>query len=547
MAEEKLYVVIGAKTEGFLKGVDQMEKKLSKSTKNIQKFAKKAGMAMTAMGAAVVGSMVAMSKSWADAGTQIKDMSIRLGVGTEEISKLGYAAEQSGISFETFAMASQRMIRRVAEAAAGTGEAKDALIELGLTAKDLNNLTLEEKFNAITEAFGGVGNEADKVRLAMKLFDSEGVSLIQMMDGGVEGLKAFGDEASELGKVFSEEDAQAAKEFNDAITKLQGSLAGFVAVIAKSVVPALKTVVGGLTDAIKVVTNITGKFPGLNTVLGTITLAFGALMLALGPLLIVLPGLITMFAALGISVGAAAAAVWAFMAPILLVVAAIALIGIAIWQIIENWDSFKKMGELIWNGIADYFTGIWNTIVKIFKDNWEMILLVIFPAGGIIALFAKHWGPITAFFQKIWDKVRDSTIGAFARIKDAILSPIRIAVKAILEVVNFLIRSLNKLNISVPSWVPKIGGKELGFNIAEIDMPSFKKGGRVPGGRNDEMIARLHGGETVVPAGESAGSTLNLNVAELVVREEADIKRIARELYNMTIQKKRLAGVANAV
>ena len=62
------------------------------------------------------------------------------------------------------------------------------------------------------------------------------------------------------------------------------------------------------------------------------------------------------------------------------------------------------------------------------------------------------------------------------------------------------------------------------------DLPSYDIGGIVPG--SGPQLAMVHGGETIIPAG-SGGNTIT--VSQLVVREEADINRIARELYRLQV------------
>lgn len=48
-------------------------------------------------------------------------------------------------------------------------------------------------------------------------------------------------------------------------------------------------------------------------------------------------------------------------------------------------------------------------------------------------------------------------------------------------VVNFIIRALNKLSFTVPEWVPAIGGKQFGFDLAEVPLPTFANGGFTSG------------------------------------------------------------------
>ena len=105
----------------------------------------------------------------------------KLGLTTEALQLLRYQGEQSGVSINTMDMALQRMTRRVAEAAQGTGEAKGAIKELGLSAAELAAMSPDQQFKAIAEAMKGVAAQGDKVRLAMKLFDSEGVALVNTL------------------------------------------------------------------------------------------------------------------------------------------------------------------------------------------------------------------------------------------------------------------------------------------------------------------------------------------------------------------------------
>src|SRR5690606_8170276 len=63
---------------------------------------------------------------------QMLKLTQRIGGTTESLSELQYVASQANIEFNTLTMGLQRMTRRVAEAARGTGEARGALRELGL-------------------------------------------------------------------------------------------------------------------------------------------------------------------------------------------------------------------------------------------------------------------------------------------------------------------------------------------------------------------------------------------------------------------------------
>jgi uncharacterized protein Yka (UPF0111/DUF47 family) len=189
-------------------------------------------------------------------------MSIRLGESVEALSALEFAAGQSGISATTLELALQRMTRRVSEAAQGTGEAKKALEELNISAVKLNKIPLSKQLLVVAEAFKKVESDADRVRLAMRLFDTEGVKLVQLMKDGASGIEALTDKAADLGAVVTDESVTALAKMNDELstftTRIRAGatlLGGFVAAKFNK----LKEFVDDLAEAVLVTAaNITG-------------------------------------------------------------------------------------------------------------------------------------------------------------------------------------------------------------------------------------------------------------------------------------------------
>jgi len=172
----------------------------------------------------------------------------RLNTTTEALSRLQFAGEQTGVAVTTMNMALQRMNRRVAEAAQGAGEAKAAIADdLGLDATKLAAMGVTEQFRAITAAFKENVPAADRTRVAMKLFDSEGVALINTMLGGTEALDEFAATSDRLGNTIDSKTAKAAERFNDSMNRLKASIGGVVAGLADAFVPTLQRV----SDAIE--------------------------------------------------------------------------------------------------------------------------------------------------------------------------------------------------------------------------------------------------------------------------------------------------------
>lgn len=245
---------LNSDTKKAERNFNRFDKKASRSLNNIKNRVR--GL-MTAMGGLTgvagvlsVAGLGAVISSSLDAADAIGKMSDRIGASTEALSEYKHVAELSGIEFKTLTMGWQRMTRRVSEAAGGFGEAKGALKELNLSAVDLNKLKPEDQFEAITVALSGLTNQADKVRLAMKLFDSEGVSLIQTMKGGKEGIQEMREEARALGLSLSRDQTDAAAKANNSITILKNTWAGFATQLTTDMAPALSKVIRQLSVGI---------------------------------------------------------------------------------------------------------------------------------------------------------------------------------------------------------------------------------------------------------------------------------------------------------
>jgi hypothetical protein len=178
----KLRIILTANAGRFQKKMKKARKTVATFSKSATRFALKIGGIGTAIAGLVAGGGLTMlvrdAFKTSDALAKTAD---KLGLTTQALSGLQLAAELSGVDIRKMQMGLQRMTRRVSEAAKGTGEAKDAIKELGLDAKKLNTLSPDKMFVEIAKAMGQIANQGDRVRLAFKLFDSEGVDLVNTL------------------------------------------------------------------------------------------------------------------------------------------------------------------------------------------------------------------------------------------------------------------------------------------------------------------------------------------------------------------------------
>jgi len=209
--------------------------KLNKQLPSIKTLALASAGAFASMGT----SILAATKFTADAQDAVGKFASRIGISTEALSKYQTVAEFSGVTTETLNMGFQRMTRRISEAGQGTGVAVKALDELGISIESVQSLSPDQQFEAIAGALEGVSQQSDKARLAMQFFDSEGVALLQTMEGGVEGLKAMKEEAVRFGTVISTQAAANSAQFNDSLTRMGMAFEGLRNSIGERFMPIL--------------------------------------------------------------------------------------------------------------------------------------------------------------------------------------------------------------------------------------------------------------------------------------------------------------------
>ena len=215
--------------------------------RSMRKAANTIGIA-SAGAAAGLAVVVKRSLATNDALAKTAD---RLGLTTKALAGLQHASQLSGVSARTLEMGLQRMTRRVSEAAQGTGEAKDAIKELGLDAQRLAQLSPDKQFQTIAGAMGQVANQGDRVRLAMKLFDSEGVALVNTLDMGAAGLNAAAAEAERFGVALSRTDAAKMEAANDAMFRASQVAQGLGNQLTIQLAPIIEEVAVQFTNAMQ--------------------------------------------------------------------------------------------------------------------------------------------------------------------------------------------------------------------------------------------------------------------------------------------------------
>jgi hypothetical protein len=270
----KLSILLGINAAGVTQGADQasnavrgMQRRIGGAAGGVDKLAASQAMATRAAGAlsaklgAMAGQMAAVVAASAAAAISIGKIresfdsidklaktADKLGETTEALAGFGLAAELTGVGTDAANMSLQRMVRRIAEAKEGGGAAAKALQELGLSSENLATMTPTQAFARIADAMQAVETQSDRVRLAFALFGREGVSLVNTMALGSDGLAKVQAEAERLGITFDRKGAAGVEAANDAMSKMNRSLDGLSGQFAIALAPAVEMVADHLTE-----------------------------------------------------------------------------------------------------------------------------------------------------------------------------------------------------------------------------------------------------------------------------------------------------------
>lgn len=249
-----LLVRIDATTEQLRREMRRAEQSVNSGGRRIDASAKRIDRSFAMMNRAAlrvagafgiafgVRGLIGHVSTQLEAADNMLKLTQRIGGTVEALSGLQHVANMANVPFNQMTTGLQRMTRRISEAAQGGGAAAGALRELGLDAKALSQLTLDQQFEAIADRLSRVAGESNRVRLAMRIFDSEGVSLLQTMTRGAAGIREFMEEARRLGISLSTEQAEAAAEARKEIIRLTSAWEGFSQTLTIKAAPVIASV-----------------------------------------------------------------------------------------------------------------------------------------------------------------------------------------------------------------------------------------------------------------------------------------------------------------
>lgn len=250
----------------------KFEADLGKASRAAEANSKRMALAFDFVKGAIVGMAGALSvgvfansvREVATYADEIGKMAQRVGIGTEALSGLTYAAKLSDVSNETLSTGLKKLSGVMQEAAGGVERQKRVLKELGVTElQDVNKafLQLADRFSEMEEGAG-------KGAAAAEVFGMRaGPELLTLLNQGAAGINAATAEAERFGIIVTRDAVVAAERFNDNLERLATLAQGARVSLLSNLVDGLGRATQAYLDAAAAGSKFQGVIAGIRTFL----------------------------------------------------------------------------------------------------------------------------------------------------------------------------------------------------------------------------------------------------------------------------------------
>lgn len=224
-------------------GFNSMTGKVKDLGLSILNYGKWVALSITAASA---GIWIMLNKT-AEAIDKVTDSARGLGVGAKELQSLAYAADLSGVSFESLETLIKKMGMSLGDAVNGSSSAKSAFNELGLSLDNLKSLSVPEQMDAIVTALGQVDDKTKQNSLAFAVF---GKSMTDALSLARDGFSQNLGEFDKLGLALTDTQRTAVDAFGDSQNRLSAIWQGFAQKITAYVAEPFSKMIDWISDTI---------------------------------------------------------------------------------------------------------------------------------------------------------------------------------------------------------------------------------------------------------------------------------------------------------
>lgn len=157
--------------------------------------------------------------------------------------------------------------------------------------------------------------------------------------------------------------------------------------------------------------------------------------------------------------------------------------------------SIFPMISAVVGGIGQAFVNLVNLAMPPIQGFINFMM----PAfQGLMTILQNVINFVTNVFTANWSAAWDNVTNIFGTIWGGIVGLVKGPINAVIGIINSAIGAINSISVTIPDWVPLVGGQTLGFNIPQI--PMLATGGTI----TEPMLAVVGDApETIVPHGNT--------------------------------------------
>ena len=198
-------------------------------------------------------AMISMTKESASFADNIITLSMQTGQSTQQLQEFAYASELIDVSVDTLQGSLTKLTNNMQDTMNGTGNAKASFEALGVsvTNADGSMRSANDVFYETIDALGQVKNETERDAMAMDIFGRSAQDLNPLIIQGSKTIKAYADEAHNMGYVLDDEALSALGAVDDAYQRLQKTQEGVKNQLAAEFAPYLEEFYGDATQGVK--------------------------------------------------------------------------------------------------------------------------------------------------------------------------------------------------------------------------------------------------------------------------------------------------------
>ena len=203
-------------------------------------------------------ALISMTKEAASNADDLLTLASVTGMTTDSVQELNYMADLTDVSLDRIKDSLKETTNKMQEAAAGTGDAYDAYQRLGveITNADGSLRSAQDVFYDTIDALGEIKNQTERDALAMDLMSESAQELNPLIDLGGEKMRAYAQEAHDMGYVLDNDALKSLQGVDDAYSRLQNTQEGVKNQLAAEFAPYLEEFYGDVTSGIKYIGDV---------------------------------------------------------------------------------------------------------------------------------------------------------------------------------------------------------------------------------------------------------------------------------------------------